>query len=305
MEIHVVIATRGRAQHLQTLLQSLAAQTHPPSSVTVVGVTESDVMGIDTSLVPRDTQLKVLLSGKSGLCLQRNLGMERVFEITHREAEFIAVFFDDDFRPKNSWLQECALFFGAHRDVVAMTGRVLADGGHGRPISEEEARAYLSGETPAMRHWTAGKSRDLTSMYGCNMAFRSSVMRACRFDDRLPLYAWQEDRDFTSQALKHGRAVLNPRCKGVHLGSSSGRVSGVRLGYSQVANSLYLVKKGTMGKGIAARFIAQHLVSNLTRSLVPVFHARVDYPGRLNGNVMAIFDILRARCEPERVEAIC
>lgn len=305
MEIHVVIATRGRAAHVQRLLAQLIQQTYLPSKIVIVGVTESDVADVEQSLVPGETELTVLLSGKSGLCLQRNLGMQRILEVTSPTAEFVAVFFDDDFRPENTWLEQCAAFFSAHRDVVAMTGRVLADGVNGRPISEEEAVDYLRGKRPAMRHWTDGRSRDLTSMYGCNMAFRSSVMRACRFDDRLPLYAWQEDRDFTSQARQHGRAVLNPKCRGVHLGSSSGRVSGVRLGYSQVANSLYLVKKGTMGKGIAARFIAQHLVSNLTRSLIPVFHARVDYPGRLNGNVMAIVDILKARCEPERVEAIC
>ena len=67
-----------------------------------------------------------------------------------------------------------------------------------------------------------------------------------RFDENLPLYGWAEDVDFCRQLATYGRIVENARTTGVHLGSNSGRTSGVCFGYSQIANPLYLWRKGTL-----------------------------------------------------------
>jgi GT2 family glycosyltransferase len=63
------------------------------------------------------------------------------------------------------------------------------------------------------------------------------------FDENLPLYGWLEDVDFCRRLAPYGRIVRNARTAGVHLGSNSGRTSGVCYGYSQIANPLYLWRK--------------------------------------------------------------
>lgn len=252
-------------------------------------------------LVP--CELEIILSPRPGLCIQRNLGLDALRRrglFDEGAEESFVVFFDDDFRPASDWLSHCAELMTTSRSVAALSGRVLADGVHGTPLSETDAVAFLSGAAPPRQHWASGReTRDLGSMYGCNMAFRSVVFASSRFDENLPLYGWQEDQDMTSQARRWGRTIYYPKCRGVHLGSKSARVSGVRFGYSQVANPLYLVTKGTMSRRKTTEFLAKHLVSNTIRSVTSA--QTVDYPGRLKGNLLALVDVVRGRCHPTRI----
>lgn len=170
-------------------------------------------------------------------------------------------------------------------------------------MTDADCLAYLSSQKPPKAHWASGEEqRHLESMYGCNMAFRDVVVENCRFDENLPLYGWQEDQDYTSQAASFGRTVFEPSCRGVHLGSSAARVSGLKFGYSQIANPFYLWRKGTMSARKGATFVARHLLANGARTLRR--HPRVDYPGRLRGNLLAFADIACGRCHPTRVLAI-
>jgi hypothetical protein len=85
----------------------------------------------------------------------------------------------------------------------------------------------------------------------------------------------------------------------VHLGVRSGRQPGRRLGYSQVANPVYLIRKGTMSKGRAVAQIGRNILAN-TRGLL--FNDRlIDRWGRLNGNLLALSDLLVGRASPSRI----
>jgi GT2 family glycosyltransferase len=239
----------------------------------------------------------------AGLTRQRNAALDYVFSLEQAgpaASGYFVAFFDDDFRPADNWLEHCRNVFLQQSEVAAVTGHVLADGVHGQPLSSGQAQAYIEGRLRPQAHWASGERQvDFGAMYGCNMAFKGEVVRHCRFDENLPLYGWQEDQDFTFQASRFGRTLYIPDCRGVHLGLASGRVSGVRFGYSQIANPLYLIRKGTMRAGKGMRFVLRHLLANSTRSLGS--NARVDYPGRLRGNLLAVGDLLRGRCNPCRV----
>lgn len=303
MRAAVVIATKGRARETATLLDMLARQTFAAERVVVVGAEAGDVAGLERHALAGDGRARIVLSPRAGLPIQRNVGLEALaedgfLEVT-RGPSFVA-FFDDDFRPAEDWLACAGSTFAARSEVAGLTGRVLADGVKGTGLSETDARAFLAGERAPEPHWASGaSSTTFASMYGCNMAFRDDVVRACRFDECLPLYAWQEDRDYTSQAASFGLTVYEPSCRGVHLGVKAGRTSGLRFGYSQIANPLYLAGKGTMKHQHAAHFIARAVVANCLKSLGsdPVF----DYRGRLAGNLHAIADLCTGRCHPARI----
>ena len=74
---------------------------------------------------------------------------------------------------------------------------------------------------------------DILAGYGCNMSIRASLIGRQRFDERLPLYGWQEDIDFTSRFRAQGRVVSAKSLYGVHLATKAGRQSGLRLALSQ------------------------------------------------------------------------
>ncbi len=101
------------------------------------------------------------------------------------------------------------------------------------------------------------------------MSIRAGVIGKLRFDERLPLYGWQEDIDFTSQ-LRNLRAhrISVENLFGVHLGTKSGRVSGVRLGCSQIVNPVYLIGKSAMpfSSEFGFRLMCKNLAADLIKS---------------------------------------
>lgn len=204
---------------------------------------------------------------------------------------------DDDFLPADDYLHTLLAAFERLQDCSVISGNVVLDGAQGPGLSFEEGLAALR---------RAEASRDLVlqitdhiGAYGCNMSARARHIGNVRFDERLPLYGWQEDIDFTSRIRRHGRVVSLSSLIGVHLGAKSGRSSGERLGYSQVVNPIYLVKKGTMPTRFAANLVGRNVAANLAKSVWPEPH--IDRRGRLKGNLLAAYHLLTGRVEPEHI----
>lgn len=302
MKACVVIATKGRAKETGVLLDYLANQSVVPHFVVVAGSEPSDIAGLDTH--PLITQQKgQLILSKAGLCTQRNAGVTALLAQPRLQdaQDWFVAFFDDDFRPAADWLAQALQYFQQEPTVVGLTGHVLADGVNLEfGIPESSANGYLTQQKAPRPHWSNVSSpQPLFGLYGCNMAYKAVVMQQQQFDENLPLYAWQEDYDFAHRALQYGELRLLPSCKGVHLGTSAGRTSGVRFGYSQIANPIYLVKKGSMPWRVAAKMMSKNLASNIVKSLTGV---RIkDFPGRLKGNLRAISHLFTGKLNPLRV----
>ena len=90
-----------------------------------------------------------------------------------------------------------------------------------------------------------------------------------------------------------------PAARGVHLGVKLGRTSGTRLGYSQVANPIYLARKGVYPWVRVVRDLGRHLLVNCVKSIRP--EPYIDRRGRLRGNARGFADLLRGRLRPERI----
>jgi glycosyltransferase involved in cell wall biosynthesis len=282
--IAAVIATRGRPEVVtETVLHLLAQQRLRPDSLIVSCVDAADAGGLQG----RNDVL--VLTGPAGLAAQRNTALAHLPPGTE-----IVAFFDDDFIAHKDWLAAAARCFRDDAGIDAFTGRVLADGvtGPGIPLTE----AFEMVVAPSEDDWSWTEPY---SPYGCNMAFRVSSIAGLRFDERLVLYGWLEDRDFGGAlARRGGRLVKSAEAIGVHMGVKGGRMAGERFGYSQIVNPLYMLRKGTMTIGQVADHLFRNISSNLVRSLRP--EPFIDRRGRLRGNILGIADILRGRLQPER-----
>lgn len=283
--VAVIIATRGRPALVRNLVNLLEAQTRAPDHIFIVGSQDEDFGGLENR--PGLTAQV----GRTGSALQRNDGLV----LAGRNFDFIA-FFDDDFIPSRFWLSQMVEAFNRRPDIAGLTGQVLADGAMNSGIQLSDAQAMVadrdmhSANSPAL-HEGFGP-------YGCNMAFRASAIDGIAFDERLPLYAWLEDSDFGGQVARRGRTAKADALWGVHLGIKSGREKGRRVGYSQVANAVYLMGKGTLPVRFLARLMARNVVANVVKSLWP--EPYVDRRGRLVGNVLALVDLMLGRIAPER-----
>src|ERR1019366_6103414 len=289
LKIAVGIATAGRRLILAETLLELARQTRLPEALFVCPAAAADFDASQAARLPFPVHV---VEGSRGLTAQRNaiLNAARDFDIL--------MFFDDDFLAAPSYLAELEECFAAHPSVVAATGRVLADGIKGPGLELTAARAILAAFEPPK-----GVSRLVSrfTAYGCNMALRLAPIRAhgLRFDENLPLYGWAEDVDFCRQLAAYGLIVANPRMAGVHLGVKGGRTSGVRFGYSQIANPYYIWRKGIVPARGTLRKVVRNVAANLVKSIWQ--EPWVDRRGRAFGNALGLADLLRGRLHPTRI----
>ncbi|WP_230279680.1 glycosyltransferase family 2 protein [Croceicoccus sp. Ery15] len=287
MRIHVAIATTGRPDVLCKVVDRFKHQTRLPDGIVVVGASPDDIAGVDAlDMAPEHA----VVSPKKGLCCQRNVALSLL-----RGKTDAVVFFDDDFVVAHDFLERLEALFVADPKLVGLTGWLIADGAQTGALSYEEAEAMLDAGAPR----PARPDERTSWLYGCNMAFRMSACEGLSFDENLPLYGWQEDVDFTEQLARRGHMLRTNAITGIHMGTRGGRTSGLKLGYSQVANIVYLRRKGTIGAVHGWALMARNVAANLAKSIRP--EPLVDRRGRLKGNIRAFGDVLRGRADPLRI----
>jgi glycosyltransferase involved in cell wall biosynthesis len=287
--VTVAIATTGRRAIVGQTIAYLARLKDRPDRViiSVANPEDIDTFALPSLPFPLDT-----LTGPKGSCTQRNAVLEAA------TGSGVILFLDDDFLIADGYIAALRRLFTQHEDVVMSTGRVLADGIHGPGFTHEEGLEILAQapQTPPLP-----QVRNEYSVYGCNMAIRVSILEKHpeRFDEDLPLYGWLEDMDLSRRMARHGRIVKDDSLLGVHLGTKIGRSAGVMLGYSQIANPVHMLRKGSVQPARVLKIMAKNILSNLAKSLWP--EPWIDRRGRMRGNVIALYDLLRGRCAPGRV----
>jgi glycosyltransferase involved in cell wall biosynthesis len=290
--IAIVIATKGRPAAVTEVVRLLERQTLTPSRVIISATGNADIEApLESSVFPLE-----VIYGSASSTKQRNRALEQV-----RNQSDIVVFFDDDFAPAVTWLEHCAFAFAADPHVVGVGGLVLRNGAtEVAEVSWGEAKRLIS-DPPPLPTGPPTFSNCL-SLYGCNMAFRITAIGDLRFDERLVLYAWMEDKDFSRIAGRTGRLVRYDGMVGVHLGIKSGKVSGKRFGYSQVVNAWYLYRKKVLSRKEVWPNIFKAILANGIKSFRP--EKNVDRYGRLVGNLVGVGELIRGRCRPERAEEL-
>ncbi|PNH85221.1 glycosyltransferase family 2 protein [Arthrobacter sp. AFG20] len=284
----VIVATVNRQDHLARLIRDLSQQTVRPDVVLVSAPEAKDLCaGIEGYV-----GWVVTIIGRRGASAQRNAALDHV----PSDTDFV-FFFDDDMTLRNDYIENAISAFAVSGEIVGLTGNVLLDGaGSGRPVSFPEAdEAFvLSFESPSEI------STKVAKLYGCNFAVRLNAATDLRFDERLPLYSWLEDLDFSKRLAQRGALVREFTCFGVHHGSpSGGRTQHLRFGYSQITNPVYLWRKGSIKSANAAVLIFRPLLANLRGALSG--DSKGARRARLKGNAMSVADLVRGRLTPERI----
>lgn len=285
LRIAVVVASVGRPADIACLLGALGRQTRRPDLVVLSVPAAADAPATGTEPFP-----VAMVVGARGLPAQRNTGLKAA-----RGCE-VAVCFDDDFLPAPDYLERAAEALAADPTLLAVDGKLVADGAVGPGLTWEAAERLLLHAPPA----TPGLRYDQPDgLYGCNMALRMAALGEQPFDERLPLYAWLEDYDFSRRMARQGRIGRVMEARGIHLGVKRARTSGLRLGYSQVANPLYLYAKGTMPLRVTAGHLLRRPLGNAWGALRR--DPTIDRVGRLRGNLLGLRDAALGRIRTDRV----
>ncbi len=292
MKIAVSICTLNRPRILHDTVLSVMKQSVSPAQVIVATPGREHVLQetLDLKAVEH-------IQTPVGLCKQRNRALQAVAPDTD-----LVAFLDDDVELTRSYLAEMARLFAGHPEIIIASGRMLHDGGRGGVITRE--RAIDLCDTCDRKHPGVEPQAfvSVDSGYGCNMIVRFTAIGSCRFDERLPLYGWLEDRDFSHRCTLglHPPVELH-NAAAVHLGWRSGRVSGVRLGFSTVVNPVYLKRKANT---FSFRFIfIQYWIRCLAGNLIGLVTRDKEYDraGLIRGNMLGYFHLLSGKCDPEHI----
>lgn len=281
MKHAVVVATIRRPEVLNGLLQVLARQTVTVDQVLAVVV--DPLRDLPAAVPP---WVRVLVS-EPGLTRQRNAAIRDL----SADIDLIT-FLDDDVHPADDYLERVQAFAQERNDVVLFSGRVIYDGAVSGSVDRPVAERVLRDATPREgADWRI-------DAYGCNMNVRAPIARREMFDEHFPAYGWLEDRDFAVRCGRHGKVLTHEKALLVHLGVPSGRMPAPFLGYSQIANPMYLLRKGTLSRGEASMLALRVTVGNILG--VVRSDRSVDRRGRLRGNARAAGDLVRGRLDPSR-----
>ncbi len=284
-EAHLVVAvlaSAGRPHLLENVLRDVRAQTRRVDGIVVCVP--------DSASAPQGVGDCVTVYETKGLAAQRNAGMRAAPDAT------VYFFFDDDAVVRDDYVERALAHFDADRDLVGLTGNVLLDGAASEEIEPDIAVRALH---DSRSETSAPTSEPVRGLYGCNFAVRH-LEDMVRFDDRLPLYSWLEDRDFSHRLSRRGRMAKVHDCVIVHLGAKSGgRMAHTRLGFTQVMNPVYFLTKRSFSVREALHEIARPVAMNLVRSLSGA--SRHWRRRRLRGNLIALVSILRGDIRPERM----
>jgi GT2 family glycosyltransferase len=263
--IAIGIATRGRASILRETILEVQAQTRAPDRIVVCHTGPEDVAGLAFGNAVE------FVTAPSGLPRQRNAILDRVTDCD------VVLFLDDDFLMAPHYVEATLAAFDHFPDIVVTTGWTIADGARGPGFTPDAARDLIlaNAQEPLSEKLKINEVWPAAHGYGCNMAIRLAPARAnnTRFDERLPLYGWSEDVDYTHRLGRHGRIVKLPGARGVHLGTKHGRTSA-----------------GSVGRNLAANALKSFWSESY-----------IDRRGRLGGNALAFVDLFRGRLDPERV----
>jgi GT2 family glycosyltransferase len=293
LRIVVGIATYRRRDVLSDTLRALHAQTRRPDRILISTTQPEDV----DAQVAADVEAEIFVS-EPGLCRQRNILLNEL-ENTGDAADVI-VFFDDDFIPRSDYLANVESLF-SEPDIASATGTLVGDDTRGPGFSLEEADRRIAQSHAVLQD---SHLKDVHSVYGCNMALNYHLIRdrQLRFDERLALYGWLEDLDFSRRLSTNSRIVESPQLTGVHRAVKSGRVSGYRLGFSQIMNPLYLAQKKVVPWRWALTRAGKNALANFAGCFCP--NPYMDRPGRLRGNLTAFWHLLQGKLSPEDIATL-
>lgn len=301
MNFVVVIASAGRPESCAEAIDAIQQCILPGSSTLVGYLSVPSILDAPASVPDNWT----VLVGSRGASVQRNAALSLISESTD-----IVCYLDDDSVPRTDYLVRIAQAFTRNPDVVGLNSRPILDGAvEHRELTLHEtfqALTHSFDNTPASSRVFPCRTSE---MYACGASVRWAIARDIRFDERLPLYSWLEDRDYAIRltAVSPGHYFANAvDAVFVHRAvGSGGRSNHRRLGYSQVSNPIWLHEKGSFSLRLMIRFVIRSFAGNLVFGLFPV-RGRSGRLRRLQGNLQALGDVVRSggRATPERAVEI-
>lgn len=200
----VVLATFGRPDDVQRLLDCLRAQTKRPDRIIVCDDTPDDSVqrlleGLDIDHVYERNETR------PSLTRSRNLAIPHILP-------GIVTFLDSDIVLEPDYLERIGAALEARDDAIGAMGWVT-DFPTGGPIKDgltapllitRATKDTIRRAFPLRLLYARQQppAQDTNWLYGCNMTFRSEVFKEHRFNDQMERYSYAEDIEMSLRVLQ-------------------------------------------------------------------------------------------------------
>lgn len=278
----IIFASINRPQMLHESVLCAVEQT-VPSQIVISVPGEKHVLP-ETLALPG---VELVIAGP-GASAQRNAGLRRV-----SSREGVVFFFDDDVEIERHYVENMLDLFARHPELSLAAGVNVGLGAKPGTLTRSLAKTLIEKKVAESAKPSITSIR---SVNGCRMAFRADLLDVVQFDERLPLYSYMEDFDFSLQCRKYGSIVLNEACLMVHIEAGEGRVGTRKRGYSEIVNPVYIMRKKT-----GASF-SRTMLGSIRRTLGNARRLG-DSAGREQfiGNVIGWSRVIAGKADPEYV----
>ncbi len=203
MKISLVIASRGRPNHLSRLLKALRFQREAAFEVIVVSDLPPETVA---SLAPETCRPRFVSCGQANVSKARNLGVEA-------SGGEIVAFCDDDAVPEPRWLARLAHGF-TDPEVHSACGFTRGRNGVSYQWKAMEIDGYGNDHPLEIAH--AQKRQEPIKTVGTNMAFRkSALVEVGGFDEAYRFFL--DDADLNMRLARLGGATwVDPEAEVQH-----------------------------------------------------------------------------------------
>jgi glycosyltransferase involved in cell wall biosynthesis len=277
--VSIIIATKNRQDMLVTSIIAILQQAYCDFEVIVVDTTGKPCEGLPSD--PRLTYISPT-DAPGNRNWQRNVGLSRA-------TGEIAVVCDDDIIPSPQWLDEMVAPY-VDENVAGVGGRVIEGPDvavrktSGREVGYVSWWGQVEGE---FRARTPGLV-EVDHLKGCNLSFRSSVLRDIGgYDERIDGWAMRDETDVCVRIRQRGYKLLySPTAVVEHFGLNLWSNQDIRLGppknaYSGAKTTTYFVfrnlgaKAGTTWVAYLLAFTGWQTLKSMYRMLARVVMAPI------------------------------
>jgi hypothetical protein len=287
----VVIPTRNRIEELTNTLIFLESNKFFFKKIVIV---DSSIIEIKKQIKKNvrkySANIKVVDS-EASTCIQRNVGFS--FIENHKYIMFLDddnIFFPDAFYKMQNFLNNNKDFCGVAFNQVYKCRKNILDSFKKNYITNKLGIYNLDNGEIAASGWQSrfiNFKNDKTVQWLPTRAviYRSKAIKNIRFDEKLGVYGYLEDLDFSLQVKKEGNLMVCGAAKYTH--DHSITRPGFQFGKKELRNRYYIVKKHKLNQNLFFFTTFLRMILTFKEGIL----GNLNSFKRLAGNLVALITI--------------
>jgi len=287
----VVIPTRNRIKELTNTLNFLELNKFFFKKIVIVDSSNSEIKKqIKKNVRKYSANIKVVDS-KASTCIQRNVGFS--FIENHKYIMFLDddnIFFPDAFYKMQNFLNNNKDFFGVAFNQVYKYKKNILDSFKKNYFTNKLGIYSLDNGGLAASGWQSRfinfKNDKIVQWLPTRaVIYRSKKIKNIRFDQKLGVYGYLEDLDFSLQVKKKGNLMVCCDAKYTH--DQSITRPGFQFGKKELRNRYYIVKKHKLNKNLFFFTTFLRMILTFKEGIL----GNLNSFKRLAGNLVALITI--------------